>query len=150
MRERIEDAYKEAMKNGDKKRVSTLRLIRAAIKDREIAQRSSGKTDEVSQDEIMGLLARMISQREDSIRDYKKAKREDLVKQEEEECTIIRSFLPEPMKDEQLEAACLETMRNMDAKSIKDMGPIMAFLKREFAGRMDFAKAATILRAHLK
>ena len=149
MRRRIEAAFKEAMKARDKRRVGTLRLMRAAIKDRDIALRGEGDAEGISDEAIIALLVKMISQREESIRDYRVAGRLDLVKQEEEEREIIRGFLPEPLSDEAMEAVCLKALEETGARSLKDMGVVMSALRVEFAGRIDFGKAGRFLRGRL-
>ena len=148
MRERISAALKEAMLSQDKRRVSTLRLISAAIKDREIAARTAGR-DPLQDADITEILMKMIRQRLESARLYAEGNRLDLAEQEREEMAIIRSFLPEQMDEDQVRSVCAETVKTTGAAGLRDMGKCMQALKQRYAGRMDFGKASTVVRGLL-
>lgn len=148
MRDTIAAALKDATKAQDKRRVSTLRLVSAAIKDRDIAARTAGKK-EASDAELNELLAKMIKQREESQKIYADAGRAELAQQEAEEIAIIREFLPEQLSDADIEKAIADAIAEAGASSIKDMGKVMAALKARFAGQMDFGKAGALVKAKL-
>lgn len=148
MRETINAALKEAMKAQDKRRVSTLRLVAAAIKDRDIAART-GPADKASDAELLDLLAKMIKQREESEKIYKDAGRAELAQQEAEEIAIIREFLPKQLSEAEMEKAVVEAITETGAGSVKDMGKVMAALKARYAGQMDFGKAGATVKARL-
>lgn len=148
MRETITAALKHATKAQDKRRISTLRLISAAIKDRDIAARTAGKT-QATDAELLELLAKMIKQREESEKIYADAGRAELAKQEGEEIVIIREFLPKQLSDQEMEKAIAEAIAKAGAASVKDMGKVMAELKARYAGQMDFAKASTLVKTKL-
>jgi uncharacterized protein YqeY len=145
MREKFNEALKAAMKAGDKRRVSTLRLINAALKDRDIEARGAGR-EPASDDEILQLLQKMIKQRNESIETYDKAGRQDLATQEREEKAIIEAYLPSQMSAEDVRAAATAAVAAVGAASVKDMGKVMAELKGKYAGRMDFAKANAVVK----
>lgn len=146
LREQISDALKEAMKAQDKRRTATLRLILAALKDRDIARRSEENQDCVSDDEILGLLSKMVKQRRESITIYEEAGRVDLAQQEAEEIVIIESFLPEQMSEADMNEACCAVVSEIGADGIKDMGRTMGELKTRYAGRMDFGQASKVVK----
>jgi uncharacterized protein len=148
MRDALDTALKTAMKAQDKRRIATLRLVSAAIKDRDIACRGTGK-DRVANDDILQLLAKMIKQREESARLYADAGREDLETQEREEIEIIREFLPRQLTDEEISAVVDEAIAAVDAAGVRDLGRVMAHLKEHHPGRMDFARASGIAKARL-
>ena len=145
LRARLGDALKSAMKAKDARRVSTLRLILAALKDRDIAARAEGIGDEA----ILNMLATMIRQRRDSIVFYKKGGRDDLVRQEQEETEVIQDFLPKQLDEQEMEAASRAMIAEIGGKGLKDMGRIMDGLKERYAGRMDFGKASSIVKGIL-
>ncbi|HET7083962.1 MAG TPA: GatB/YqeY domain-containing protein [Rhizomicrobium sp.] len=149
LRAQLNDAMKEAMKAKDAKRLATVRLVLAALKDRDIAARSETSRDLLGDDEILGLLAKMIKQREESAAAYDAGKRPELAAGEREEITIIRSFMPAQMDDAALAAAVRKTIADVGAGSIKDMGKVMAALKERYAGQMDFSKASAATKAAL-
>ncbi len=149
LRERINDQVKEAMKAKDTKRLGTLRLINAAIKDRDIAGRTEGNRDLLPDDELLGLLAKMVKQREDSITAYKAGNRADLVQNEEDEIAIIRDFMPKQMSAEETQAAITHVIGEVGATSIKDMGKVMNTLKERYQGQMDFGKASGTVKTLL-
>lgn len=148
MRETITAALKHATKAQDKRRMSTLRLVSAAIKDRDIAARTAGK-GEATDAELLDLLAKMIKQREESEKIYADAGRTELAKQEGEEIAIIREFLPKQLSEKEMEKAIAAAIAEAGAASIKDMGKVMAALKASYAGQMDFAKASALVKAKL-
>jgi hypothetical protein len=148
MRETITAALKHATKAQDKRRISTLRLISAAIKDRDIAARTAGK-GESTDAELLELLAKMIKQREESEKIYADAGRAELAKQESEEIAIIREFLPKQLSDKEMEKAIADAIAKSGAASVKDMGKVMAELKARYAGQMDFAKASALVKTKL-
>jgi uncharacterized protein YqeY len=148
MRETITAALKHATKAQDKRRISTLRLISAAIKDRDIAARTAGKA-EASDAELLELLAKMIKQREESEKIYADAGRAELAKQEAEEIAIIREFLPVQLSDKEMEKAIADAIAKAGASSVKDMGKVMAELKAKYAGQMDFGKASALVKSKL-
>jgi len=142
LRAQLNDAMKEAMKSKDAKRLATVRLVLAALKDRDIAARSETSRELLGDDEILGLMAKMIKQREESAAAYDAGKRPELAAGEREEIAIIRSFMPAQMDEAQLKEAVQKTIAETDAASIKDMGKVMAVLKERYAGQMDFSKAS--------
>jgi uncharacterized protein YqeY len=148
MRETISAALKDATKAQDKRRISTLRLISAAIKDRDIAARTAGK-ERATDAELLELLAKMIKQREESEKIYADAGRAELAKQEAEEIVIIREYLPKQLSDKDMEKAIAEAIAKTGAASVKDMGKVMAELKARYAGQMDFSKASAAVKAKL-
>ena len=148
MRETITAALTAATKVQDKRRISTLRLISAAIKDRDIAARGSGK-GQASDAELLELLAKMIKQREESEKIYRDAGRAELATQEAEEIVIIREFLPTQLSEADTEKAIADAIAEAGAASVKDMGKVMAALKARYAGQMDFAKASAAVKAKL-
>ena len=148
MRETITAALKLATKAQDKRRVSTLRLVSAAIKDRDIAARTAGK-GEATDAELLELFAKMIKQREESEKIYADAGRAELVKQEGEEVAIIREFLPVQLSEADVQKAVADAIAQAGAASVKDMGKVMAALKASYAGQMDFAKASALVKQKL-
>jgi uncharacterized protein len=148
MRDRITAALKEATKAQDRRRISTLRLVSAAIKDRDIAARGAGK-EKATDAELLELLAKMIKQREESEKIYKDAGRAELAQQEAEEIIIIREFLPKQLSDAETEAAIAAAIAEAGATSIKDMGKVMAALKARYAGQIDFGKAGSVVKSKL-
>jgi uncharacterized protein YqeY len=148
MRETITAALKTATKAQDKRRISTLRLVSAAIKDRDIAARTAGKV-EATDAELLELLAKMIKQREESEKIYTDAGRAELAKQEAEEIAIIREFLPKQLSEADTQKAIAAAITEAGATSVKDMGKVMAVLKARYAGQMDFAKASALVKAKL-
>jgi uncharacterized protein YqeY len=148
MRETITAALKAATKAQDKRRISTLRLVAAAIKDRDIAARGAGK-GEAGDAELLELFAKMIKQREESEKIYADAGRTELAKQEAEEIIIIREFLPVQLSEADTQKAIASAIAEAGASSVKDMGKVMAALKARYAGQMDFAKASALVKAKL-
>ena len=148
MRETITAALKHATKAQDKRRMSTLRLVSAAIKDRDIAARTAGET-EATDAELLELFAKMIKQREESQKIYADAGRAELAKQEGEEIVIIREFLPKQVSEREMEKAIAGAIAKAGAASVKDMGKVMTELKANYAGQMDFARASALVKAKL-
>ena len=150
LREKIDTALKTAMKaREDKVRVSTLRLVNAAIKDRDIAARASDRCEGVNDDEILGILTKMLKQREDSAIAYEKGCRLDLAEQERAEMAVIRDFLPRQLSETEIAEEVKGVIAELDAKTLKDMGKCMSALKERHAGAMDFAKAGALVKAAL-
>jgi len=145
MRDKFNEALKEAMKAGDKRRVGTLRLILAALKDRDIEARGLGR-ERSTDDEILQLLQKMIKQRNDSIEQFDKAGRVDLATLEREEKAIIEAYLPQQMSADDVRAAAKAAVAAVGATSVKDMGKVMTELKGKYAGRMDFSKANAVVK----
>ncbi len=148
LRERFNAAMKEAMKSGDKPRLSAVRLVNAAIKDRDIEARGAGK-GQATEDEIVGLLQRMIKQRHESAAMYEKGARPELAAQENAEIAVISSFLPQQLGESEVAAAIKEAIAATGAASLKDMGKVMAALKESHAGKMDFSKVGPAVKAAL-
>lgn len=145
MREKISDSLKIAMKAGEKRRVSTLRLVNAAIKDRDIAARGNGG-ERVSDDDILQILTKMIKQRTESAKMYEEAGRLELAEQEREEMEIIREFLPKQLSDDEVRDICGNIVSEVEASSLRDMGKCMAALKERYPGQMDFGKAGGVVK----
>lgn len=142
LRAQLTDAMKEAMKAKDAKRLATVRLILAALKDRDIAARSETSKDLVSDDDILTLLAKMIKQREESATAFDTGNRPELAANERDEIAVIRTFMPAQMDDAAMKDAVAKVIAESGAASIKDMGKVMAVLKERYAGQMDFSKAS--------
>ena len=147
MREALNTALKTAMKSGDKRRVDTIRLINAALKDRDIEARGQGKT--LAEQDILALLQKMVKSRQESLDIYNKAGRADLAQVETEEIAIIQEYLPKQMSDAEIDAAVAAAVAATGAASIKDMGKVVGVLKSDYPGRMDFARASAIVKARL-
>jgi uncharacterized protein YqeY len=147
MRERFTEELKIAMKAGEKRKVETIRMITAGLKDKDIEARSTGKT--IGDEEILGLLQKMVKSRQESVEIYDKAGRADLATQEREEIAIIQSFLPQQMSEADIDAAIAAAIAESGAASIKDMGKVVGLLKSKYAGRMDFGKASAVVKAKL-
>ena len=148
MRERFTETLKEAMRAGDKRKVSTLRLVQAALKDKDIEARGAGK-GQASDEEILALLQKMVKQRQESIAIYEQAGRAELAQQEREEAEIIQGFLPRPMDEAEVRAAIEAAVAETGAASMKDMGRVVGALRAKYAGRMDFAKASGLVKERL-
>tara|TARA_B100000287_G_C20158675_1_gene593205 strand:+ start:132 stop:590 length:459 start_codon:yes stop_codon:yes gene_type:complete len=149
LREKINQQFNLALKNKDKKLISTLRLILASIKEKDISNRSGGKKEESKDEEIVKVLQKMKKQRQDSASLYKKGGREDLLKAEEDEIKIIDTFLPEQLSEEETKKICKEIVESLGATSIKDMGKIMGSLKKKYPDSIDFSKANIIIKGLL-
>ena len=149
MRAQIAEALKTAIRAQDKKRTSTLRLINAAIQDRDIANRGQGK-DQVSDDEILQILTKMVKQREESAKAFEEGNRLELAEQERDEIAIIRDFLPKQMGEDQVRSACQQVISDIGADGLRDMGKCMNALKEKYPGQMDFGKASGIVKTMLQ
>ena len=149
LRIQISEALKSSMKAKEKRATSTLRLILAALKDRDIAARGKGGDDEISEDEILGMLQKMIQQRHESIKFYQQGERPELAEEEAEEIEIIERFLPKRLDEKETTDAISAVIDELGAANIKDMGRTMAALKQSYAGRMDFSKVSTIVKQRL-
>ena len=145
MRDKINQALKKAMKDHDKCRTGTLRLVNAAIKDRDIAARSKD-TAGVTDDEILEILARMIKQRRDSITAFEEGGRPELAVQEQEEIDIVTEFLPKQLEEDEIREICTSVIAELKAEGLKDMGRTMGELKQRHTGEMDFGKASRMVK----
>lgn len=148
LRESLRNALTDAMRARQSCKVDTLRLILAALKDRDIAARGEGQPA-ISEEEIQAMLQKMVRQRQDSITLYEEAGRIDLVEREREEMNIVRSFLPEQMSEEEIREVSESVMNELGAQGIKDMGRMMSAMKERYAGRMDFGRAACVVKGLL-
>ena len=146
LKETIETEYKNALKSKDKTKISTYRLILSSIKDLEILNRSGPNKKETDDEDIKKLFKKMVKQRAESIDIYKKNNRSDLLEVEQNEYDILSSYLPKQLSDEELKKICEETISNLGASSIKDMGKVMGELKKQNADQIDFAKAGNLLK----
>jgi len=142
LREKLTDAMKEAMKAKDTKRLATVRMILAALKDRDIAARSEASRELVPDDDILTLLAKMVKQREESAAVYIQGGRPELAQNEQDEIAVIRSFMPKQMEEADAKAAIAAVVAELGATSVKDMGKVMGALKERYAGQMDFGRAS--------
>ena len=150
LRQQLNGALKDAMKAKEERATSTLRLILAALKDRDIANRTAGVDDtEIGDDQILQLLQSMIKQRRDSIEAFQKGGRQELADAEALEIEIIQRFLPEQMDENAVSDAVIQTIAEVGASSIKDMGNVMGLLRSKYAGRMDFGKASAMVKDRL-
>ena len=149
MHERFNEALKVALKSQDKIRISTLRLINAAIKDRDIADRTDNGGAGVSEDVVLEILAKMIKQRQESLSAYEEAGRLDLADQERSEIVIIQEFMPRQLKDDDIIAAVDAALAEVGAETLKDMGKVMGLLKQKYTGQMDFGKAGARVKEKL-
>ena len=148
LRDEINTALKVAMKARDERRVSTLRLVNAAIQNADIEAETTKKSA-LSDDDLLGLLQKMIKQRQESVEIYDQAGRKELADQERGEIEIIRGYLPKQMSEAEAKAAIAEVIEATGAQSIKDMGKVMAGLKQGYAGKMDFGKASALVKGLL-
>ena len=149
LRTQLSQALKDAMRAKDERGVSTIRLILAALKDRDIAARSEGNMEGVSDDEILQMLQKMIKQRQESIKMYEEGGRVELAAQEQGEIEIINRFLPQQLSEREIEAEVDRVIADIGASSVKDMGRLMGELRGRYAGQMDFGKASGIAKARL-
>ena len=149
MREKLNSELKKSIINKDLVATKTIRLIIAAIKDRDIVVRTEGNQNGISEADIISLLKKMQKQREESIQLYTKGNRMDLVQSEEDEIKIIKQFLPKQMNDDEIKNLVKEAIKLNDAKSIRDMGKVMRYLKEKYSTNMDFSKASKFLKEKL-
>jgi uncharacterized protein YqeY len=148
LRDEINSALKDAMKARDERRVSTLRLVNAAIKNAEIDAQMRGRPA-LADDEMLSVLQKMIKQRQESLEIYQRAGRNELAEQERREIDIIQAYLPRQMSEDDAKAAIAEVIKSLGAHDMKDMGKVMAALKQGFAGKMDFGKVSGLVKAML-
>ncbi|HEY9537516.1 MAG TPA: GatB/YqeY domain-containing protein [Kiloniellaceae bacterium] len=149
LRTRLSDALKEAMKAKEARATSTLRLILAALKDRDIAERTKGNDQGLGDEAILEMLQKMVRQRQESIEMYTRGGRSDLAQREGEEIEVIERFLPKQMDETDMRSAIEGVIGELGAASVKDMGRVMAALKQRYPGRMDFGKASGIVKEAL-
>ena len=149
MRDEINAALKRAMKDKNSNRLSTLRLISAAIKDRDIAARSDGNDARVSDEDVLAILVKMVKQRQESARVYEEGNRLDLSERELSEIVIIEEFLPRQLSAEKTEAVIAQAISDTGAESIRDMGKVMGILKSKYTGQIDFGAAGALVKAAL-
>jgi len=149
MRERVNVALKQAMKDKAADRLSTLRLINAAIKDREIAARGDSEAEGVGDAEVLAILGKMSKQRMESVRAYEEGGRLDLAESERAEIAVIEEFLPRQLNEAEIEAAIAAAIENTGATSIRDMGKVMGELKGKYTGQMDFGKVGPMIKTRL-
>jgi len=147
LREKINEAVKTAMKSQDKPRLSTLRLVNAAIQNAEIESERAGKS--LAEDDLLGILQKMLKQRQESVEIYDQAGRKELADQERAEIEVIRGFMPQQMSEAEARAAIAEVIRETGAQGVRDMGKVMAALKQGYAGKMDFGKASGLVKSLL-
>ena len=149
LRDQLGTQLKEAMKARQMERLGTIRLIQAAIKDRDIANRGAGK-EEASDDEVLQILAKMVKQRDESAKIYEENARPELAAKERAEIVVIQDFMPKQLFDDEVRANIAAIIKDVGAEGPKDMGKIMAALKERYAGQMDFAKASGTVKELLK
>jgi uncharacterized protein YqeY len=149
LRDRLSETLKTALKAKETRTVATVRLILAAMKDRDIAARGKGNQDGIDEEGVLSLLQSMIKQRRDSIKLYEKGGRLELAQQEDEEIFIIETFLPAQLSDEDLAQAVSDAIAELGACTLKDMGKTMAALKSKYSGQMDSSKASALIKAQL-
>jgi len=149
LREKINEQFNTALKNKNKTLISTLRLILAAIKERDIANRTSDSKESIKDSEIVKVLLKMKKQRQDSVELYKKGERQELLEAEEAEIKIIDTFLPKQLSEEETKKICKEVVASLGASSVKDMGKIMGVLKKKYSDTIDFSKVNIIVKSLL-
>ena len=149
LRQKLSAALKDAMKSKDAERLSTLRLINAAIKDREIAQRGAEEATPVGDDEVLAILGRMVKQRQESARAYEEGGRLELAQKEQAEIAVIEDFLPRQLTEDETKAAIDRVIADTGATGIRDMGRVMGELKSRHMGQMDFGKVGPLVKARL-
>ena len=149
LRDRLNEALKEATLAKDTCATATIRLILAALKDRDIAVRSKDNSEAIDDDDILRLLQTMVKQRRESIDMYRKGNREDLADREAREIEVIQRFLPEQMGDASVTEAVEQVISDVGARGLKEMGKVMSALRERYAGRMDFAKASAVAKQKL-
>ena len=149
LRNKIDEDYKQSIKNKDKHKIDTLRLIRSAIKDKDISTRTSENKELINDTEILSLLINLIKQRKDSIEQFQKAKREDLIKNEQSEIEIIKEYLPQQKTQEETEKIINQIIVSNNLESIKDMGKLMSIIKNDYAGEVDMGLVSKIAKSKL-
>jgi len=149
MRENITIALKQAQEAGERRRIATLRLIQTALKDREVAARESGR-DGVADEEVIDILEKMVRQREVSAQEFEESGQLDLAEQERAESDIIREFLPKKLDEDAIRSVCEETVRDINAHGLRDIGRCMSELKARYPGKMDFVQASCVVKDLLR
>lgn len=149
LRAKITDGIKNAMREKDQVRLSTLRLINAAVKDQDIAARAKGNSEGVDDGEVLAIMAKMVKQRQESARVYEEGGRLELAEQENAEIVVIEEFLPRQLSEDEAEAAVAAAIAEVGASSIRDMGRVMGVLKGKYAGQMDFGSVGPMVKARL-
>jgi len=149
LRNKIDEDYKQSIKNKDQHKIDTLRLIRSAIKDKDISTRTSENKEGINDAEILSLLINLIKQRKDSIEQFQKAKRDDLIKNEQSEIEIIKEYLPQQKTQEETEKIINEIITTNNLESIKDMGKLMSIIKNDYAGEVDMGLVGKIAKSKL-
>jgi uncharacterized protein len=149
LRNKIDEDYKQSIKNKDQQNIDTLRLIRSAIKDKDISKRTSENKEGINNAEILSLLINLIKQRKDSIEQFQKAKRDDLIKNEQSEIEIIKEYLPQQKTQEETEKIIHEIIISNNLESIKDMGKLMSIIKNDYAGEVDMGLVGKIAKSRL-
>jgi len=149
LRNKIDEDYKQSIKNKDQQKIDTLRLIRSAIKDKDISSRTSENKEGINDSEILSLLLNLIKQRNDSIEQFQKAKRDDLIKNEKSEIEVIKYYLPQQKTKEETEKIINEIISSNNLESIKDMGKLMSIIKNDYAGEVDMGLVGKIAKSKL-
>ena len=149
LRNKIDEDYKQSIKNKDQQKIDTLRLIRSAIKDKDISSRTSENKEGINDTEILSLLLNLIKQRNDSIEQFQKAKRDDLIKNEKSEIEVIKNYLPQQKTQEETEKIINEIISSNNLESIKDMGKLMSIIKSDYAGEVDMGLVGKIAKSKL-
>jgi len=149
LRNKIDEDYKQSIKNKDQQKIDTLRLIRSAIKDKDISSRTSENKEGINDSEILSLLLNLIKQRNDSIEQFQKAKRDDLIKNEKSEIEVIKDYLPKQKTQEETEKLINEIISSNNLLSIKDMGKLMSIIKNDYAGEVDMGLVGKIAKSKL-
>ena len=149
LRNKIDEDYKQSIKNKDQQKIDTLRLIRSAIKDKDISSRTSENKKGINDSEILSLLLNLIKQRNDSIEQFQKAKRDDLIKNEKSEIEVIKDYLPQQKTQEETEKIINEIISSNNLESIKDMGKLMSIIKNDYAGEVDMGLVGKIAKSKL-
>ena len=149
LRNKIDEDYKQSIKNKDQQKIDTLRLIRSAIKDKDISSRTSENKEGINDSEILSLLLNLIKKRNDSIEQFQKAKRDDLIKNEKSEIEVIKDYLPQQKTQEETEKIINEIISGNNLESIKDMGKLMSIIKNDYAGEVDMGLVGKIAKSKL-
>ena len=149
LRNKIDEDYKQSIKNKDQQKIDTLRLIRSAIKDKDISSRTSENKEGINDSEILSLLLNLIKQRNDSIEQFQKAKRDDLIKNEKSEIEVIKDYLPQQKTQEETEKIINEIISSNNLESIKDMGKLMSIIKNDYVGEVDMGLVGKIAKSKL-
>ena len=150
LRNKIDEDYKQSIKNKDQKKIDTLRLIRSAIKDKDISVRSSENKEGVSDQEIITLLITLIKQRKDSIEQFQKAKRDDLIKNEQSEIDVINQYLPNQKSEVEIITIIDNLIKTHNLKNLKDMGKLIGFIKKDYLGEVDMGLVGKIAKSKLE